>query len=61
MDMWADPDYIRDEIENDPPTPATGASTPLAPVAILIEYGLWPNVPTYRDTDMTDAAISEVL
>ena len=57
MDPWADPDYIRDEIEADPPERAA----PLAPVAVLIEYGLWPNTHTERDTDVTDDEIVRML
>jgi hypothetical protein len=103
MDPWADPDYVRDERENDPPArgaaviadrrrsgvndhaPAapladppqregpgedeTGGnlthpiarSFPLAPVAVLVKYGLWPNTHTERDTDTTDEQIAEML
>ena len=57
MDPWADPDYIRDKIEADPPERAA----PLAPVAVLIEYGLWPNTHTERDTDVTDDEIGALL
>jgi hypothetical protein len=75
MDPWADPDYVRDERENDPP--ARGAAViadrrcsgvndhapaaPLAPVAVLVKYGLWPNTHTERDTDVTDDEIVRML
>jgi len=58
MDPWADPDYVRDDIEANPDPPR---AAPLAPVAILIEYGLWPKTHTDRDTDVTDEQIAEML
>jgi hypothetical protein len=57
MDPWADPDYIRDEIENDPPERVA----PLAPVDVLVKYGLWPNTHTERDTDVADDEIARLL